>query len=660
MIGRSPTAAVSPAGSARPHTRLAPPRGPATAAVPRLGLAPTGRMPWEGGQRDEPRIAVIDGPYSSALSTVLAREPISLGHAGCSRRSNGACRHGTFILGLLGARDDAPIPGLCPRCEIFHLALFADESTATTTVGDLAAAIDLVVSAGASLINLSLVILGNDVTAHDELVSALDRAQAAGAIVMAAAGNQGRAATSRILSHPVTVPVVAVDEKGELLPDCNFGALISRRGVSAFGDHVRGYAPDGGLTAMSGTSVATAVATGVVAQAWMARPGAKGADIRSAVASLSPRAGPTPPALAADALLEELDRVEAKHSVQAATAARVSLDGGKTMSEGNGQREYSASFVARAASAESVAPGGGSACGGCSSGACSCSNGGSSPSGFVYVLGTVDVQFPDQSVADEFQDVARTKGREQRDDEPLRSWCHRVLTDGAGDKPGPRYISRQLCFILKVEKLPAYYLVVRDWDDLDDLIQCLGEPDGHDLTLVVGSSSMNPVEKCAGVVAPVLLVEQICAYKEKDLIDWCETAETPPSKTRKRGAKSPGTREPVPERLFEEVYRALVSAADNYGNTDEWRALNYLAIRCRFVYQLYTRKVAQGQYRLESLRVVKSRLWGERRIVDPVFSFVNLQTGVLEKYFFRVDVTYLFPSLLEMPVQFDVPNYFDR
>ena len=27
-----------------------------------------------------------------------------------------------------------------------------------------------------------------------------------------------------------------------------------------------------------------------------------------------------------------------------------------------------------------------------------------------------------------------------------------------------------------VEKQPAYYLTLRDWQDLDDLIECLGEP----------------------------------------------------------------------------------------------------------------------------------------------------------------------------------------
>ena len=66
-----------------------------------------------GDQLAPPRIAIIDGPYdAAALSNALARAPINLGSATCAVRPNSACGHGTFILGLLGARTDAPIPAV--------------------------------------------------------------------------------------------------------------------------------------------------------------------------------------------------------------------------------------------------------------------------------------------------------------------------------------------------------------------------------------------------------------------------------------------------------------------------------------------------------------------------------------------------------------------
>ena len=353
------------------------------------------------------------------------------------------------------------------------------------------------------------------------------------------------------------------------------------------------------------------------------------------------------------------------------------------MNDGNRQQRYFArAAVPSPGSGDTVAPAqgsNGSACGGTSNGSCTCSNGGTAPSRFVYVLGTVDCQFPDQSVSEEFQEVARSIGvnrgnensMKQRDDEPLRSWVHRVLTDDP-TKPGPRYIARQLCWVLLVEQQQAYYLTFRDWQDLDDLIECLGEPSEipkNDLIAVVGSSSLIPVETCPGFVAPVLQVEQVSAYKFKDLVSWCEVASpttekpTPISRGRRRSVAQAPAPPPSPEDLFISLFRRIVQAADNFGDDDQWRALNFLAVRYKPLYQLYAQKIAWGEYLLDSVRVVPSRLWRERRIVDPVFTFVHRDTGTLEKYFVRVDVTHLFPFMLNH-IEFKdgnaIPNYFDR
>jgi Subtilase family/PatG C-terminal len=659
------------------------------------------------------RIAVIDGPYSLVtLTKVLAREPRNLGDSSCRACASSACHHGTFIIGLLGARADAPIPGLCPDCELLHCSLFADQNATQATVTDLAAAINEAVASGACLINLSLAVLDEGGQPDEALELALDQAEAAGAIVMAAAGNQGHLTVSQILSHPVTIPVVAADAAGNLLPDSNFGPLISSKGVAALGHQVRGYAPDGRTTLMSGSSVATAVATGIVAQVWSERPNVDGATVRAAVASLPRSDGFSPPKLIADALLAKLDQILATQSTPTRIALQsrrpnsLRFQGGSAMTDDGGPPRVFPGATARyLASPDTVAPAQGSSgcgCGGASSGACTCSNAATARSGFVYVLGTVDCRFPDQSVSEEFQAVADTVGIRQRDDESERSWVYRVLTAGstgvagstdaggatgqtgatggtgstgaAGStgkdraKPGPRYIARQLCWMLTVEDEPAYYLALRDWRDLDYLIACLAEPDGDDLTLLVGSSSLTPVEACPGVSAPVLQVEQVSPYKADDLIDWCKDALASAAKqnhaptTRRRRAFLPPSLSP--QELFTSLFRRVVQAADNFGDTDQWRALNFLAVRCKPLYELYAQKVGTGEYLLDSIRVVPSRLWRERRIVDPVFSFVGRETGTLEKFFVRVDVTYLFPYLTKT-IEFDqnenaIPNYFDR
>lgn len=641
----------------------------------------TGRQidnsPEASNRSAAPRIAVIDGPYNAAaLFNVLARRPINLSNAVCGVRPSSACRHGTFIMGLLGARNDASIPGLCPAWDLVHIGLFADADAAQTSVPDLALAINDAVTSGASLINLSLALLGDGGPPDKALLFALDRAEAAGVIVMAAAGNQRRLTASQILSHPVTIPVAAMDAAGHLLPDCNFGPLISRRGVAALGHQLLGYALDGGVTVMSGTSVATAVATGIVAQVWSARPYVDGATIRTALAGLARRDEPVPPRLVAADLLAKLDQIVASRSAETGIALQsdrsnsLRLRGGSVMSDDNGpHRVFPSAGASYPGSGDAVAPAHGSSgcgCSGASSGSCTCSNGGTSPSRLVYVLGTVDCRFPDQSVSDEFQAAADTLGIEQGE-QSLRSWVHQVLDDPRA-KPGLRYIARQMCWVLTVERQPAYYLTLCDWQDLDDLIACLGEPDepdGCDLVLIAGSSSLIPVETSPGVLAPLLQVEQICAYKLEQLISWCEVPlpTRPPASTSRRGAAQASTT-PAPADLFNSFFKRIVQTADNFGDSDECRVLNYLAVRCKPLYQLYSQKVASGEYLLDSVRVIPSRLRRDRRIFDPVFSFVQKNSGALEKYFLRVDVTYLFPfvvtSLRPDKSGAFVPNYFDH
>jgi subtilisin family serine protease len=216
-------------------------------------------------------VGVIDGPFdATVLSKILARTPVSVANGSCD--ANGTCGHGTFMMGVIGARRDAPIPGLCPECQLIHVQLFVDEEGPRASLAKLADAITAAVAAGAKLINLSLAIQGEGVTSDPALARALDRAKAH--------DNEGRRASGQLLSHPVTIPVVAIDATHQLLPHSNFGPAMSARGITAIG-HQAGYAPGGGVAVMSGTSVATAVATGTLAQLWSERRHATGKQVRA-------------------------------------------------------------------------------------------------------------------------------------------------------------------------------------------------------------------------------------------------------------------------------------------------------------------------------------------------------------------------------------------
>lgn len=242
-------------------------------------------------------IAVLDGPVQGqALAPFLLRPPVALAEGVCSDDTGSACHHGTFVIGLLGASADAPVPGLCPDARLMHVPLFNDRSGAVT-IADLSRAIDLALEAGAHIINLSLAIVRDTLTSDRILLDALDRALAQDVLVVAAAGNQRRFVTSPLLAHPATVPVVASHRNGNLLQVSNLAPSIARRGVAALGDDVASYAPDGTIVRWSGTSVAAAMATGIIASAWLMRPALTARQIRGAVARLGARRGLVPPQL---------------------------------------------------------------------------------------------------------------------------------------------------------------------------------------------------------------------------------------------------------------------------------------------------------------------------------------------------------------------------
>ena len=197
--------------------------------------------------------------------------------------------------------------GSCPDCKLFHIPLFSDDKTNGVDVSELASAIELAVAAGARLINLSLAVLGSDGDFHASSASALDRAYAADVLIVTSAGNQGRRVSGQLVSHPATVPVVAVDARGRILPLSNFSLEIARRGVATFGGEVLGYGPGGKLISMSGTSVAAATATGILAGVFASRSEVTNSDVRAAITSLGPRSGPVPPMLDYEQIIAALD-----------------------------------------------------------------------------------------------------------------------------------------------------------------------------------------------------------------------------------------------------------------------------------------------------------------------------------------------------------------
>jgi subtilisin family serine protease len=265
-------------------------------------------------------VAVVDGPVASGhpdLAWDNIRE-ISGGPRGaCLRTSSPACKHGTFIAGILSAQRHSSTPGICPGCTLLLRPVFSESDDRngeppTTTPEKLATAIVDAVDAGASLINVSATLAHGPSDGEPAVEEALDYAARRGVITVAAAGNDGTLGGSALVRHPWVVPVVACDLRGRLLARSTLGTSIGKRGLRAPGDQITSLSAGDTPVTLAGTSAAAPLVTGAIALVWSEVPAATAAAVKAAVSQGYParRSSLVPPLLNAWRAYEALSAEE--------------------------------------------------------------------------------------------------------------------------------------------------------------------------------------------------------------------------------------------------------------------------------------------------------------------------------------------------------------
>ena len=255
-------------------------------------------------------IGLIDGPVlldHPDLAKEHIRE-ISAAGGACMSASSSACQHGTFVAGILSAKRGASAPAICPGCTLLVRPIFGENPSGREIMPSaapeaLAAAILDCLAAGARVINLSLGLAQPSGKEERALEQALDQAMKRGAIVVAAAGNQGMLGSSAVTRHPWVIPVIAFDLSGRPTSDSNLGGSIGRRGLGAPGDRVTSLGSESRPLTLGGTSVATPFVTGAIALMWSEFPAASAAQIKLAVgqAAGAGRTSVIPPLMNAEA-----------------------------------------------------------------------------------------------------------------------------------------------------------------------------------------------------------------------------------------------------------------------------------------------------------------------------------------------------------------------
>ena len=240
--------------------------------------------------RAETTIGLIDGPVATDnddLSSTNIREIPGRLRGTCARAGSVACRHGTFVAGILSARRGSHAPSISPDCTLLVRPIFAETASGNpdmpnASADELATAIVDCVDAGASVINLSAALVQRPAKGVGRLEEALAYSARQGVVIVAAAGNQGSVGSSAITRHPWVIPVVACDLLGKPIGYSNFGNAIGRRGLSAPGDGISSLGTDGGSPTFGGTSAAAPFVTGTIALLMSIFPDASPAEFKIA------------------------------------------------------------------------------------------------------------------------------------------------------------------------------------------------------------------------------------------------------------------------------------------------------------------------------------------------------------------------------------------
>ncbi len=174
--------------------------------------------------------------------------------------------HGTHIAGIIGAEggNGIGISGVSPKVSMMVLKYYDAKGSDVNNLVNTVKAIDYAVKMNCNIINYS----GGGIAPSSEEKAAIERANQKGILFVAAAGNER--SNSDIRKYypadyglPNILSVTAIDRFQNVLPSSNYGEQTVD--VAAPGNDIISTLPGGQYGFMTGTSQATAFATGVAA-----------------------------------------------------------------------------------------------------------------------------------------------------------------------------------------------------------------------------------------------------------------------------------------------------------------------------------------------------------------------------------------------------------
>ena len=174
-----------------------------------------------------------------------------------------ATGHATHITSVIFGQPGSSVPGLAPRARGLFIATGVDEDSAESEIG-VARAIEYALSRGAQIIHCAFCHPSQTGKAQRWMTDAVRKAAAAGAVIVAPAGNDYGENWCVPSTLPEVLAVGALADDGAPMHFTNFGELYAGHSIMGPGENVLGATPDGETKGEKGTSVAAPVLTGLI------------------------------------------------------------------------------------------------------------------------------------------------------------------------------------------------------------------------------------------------------------------------------------------------------------------------------------------------------------------------------------------------------------
>lgn len=288
-------------------------------------------------------------------------------------------------------------------------------------------------------------------------------------------------------------------------------------------------------------------------------------------------------------------------------------------------------------------------CGG--GGGCSCGGAAATPPAYVYAIGAITPVFPSLSVEKEFLQAL----------EPLippvdprtipvplsDAWYFQVL-----GKASNLYIAREMCWQFRRDATTPYLLIPRAQDELVGMVSASAPSprDTVDFDVVLGRVGPTALpEMCNGLILPTIICDETFNFSSKQYMQDI-------SAILLQGTKISPPVTIVDDKLLSTTFAAVLRMSDNTGDTNAFRAMNFLVVRYIELYVLfynmainnfYTKaSLTETRYLITTIKTQPAPIQGSQTIIDVIFSFVGQTTNTLFRWSCRVDVSGEFPFLV--------------